>query len=69
MATVPLAATVWADAAVPFDAEPAAMAPVSTRATTALDAPVICRARRAGWGRRWRVGPGVGVVGAVSMPR
>jgi hypothetical protein len=64
VATVSAAAAVSV-AAVPLDAEPAAMAPVSTSAASALDAAVTWRARRAGWGRRRRMG----VFGVVSMPR
>ena len=64
-AAVTVSAAAVSVAAVPLDAEPAAMAPVSTRATSALDAAVTWRARRAGWGRRRRMG----VFAVVSMPR
>jgi hypothetical protein len=47
--------------------EAPAMAPVNSRAATALVAPVTWRARRAGWGRRRRMGAVVVVV--WSMPR
>jgi hypothetical protein len=59
------AAVVSAAAVVSLDPDPAAMAPVRTRAASALDAAVTCRARRAGWGRRRRMG----MVGVLSMPR
>jgi hypothetical protein len=58
------AAAVVPAATVSLDADPAAMAPVSTSAASALDAPVTWRARRAGCGRRRRKG----VVGVSSMP-
>ena len=60
-----VATMVSAADAVSLDDDPAAMMPVSTRAASALAAAVICRARRAGWGRR-RVA--VGVVGVESIP-
>jgi hypothetical protein len=64
-AVVTVSAAAVSVAAVPLDGEPAAMAPVSTRAASALDAAVTWRARRAGWGRRRRLE----VFAVVSMPR
>ena len=65
LAVVDVVEAVVAADAVSLDDDPAAMTPVSTRAASALAAAVICRARRAGWGRR-RVA--VGVVGVESIP-